>query len=249
MKVLLLLIWAFKLSALELFLINREGGEREFIAGDLLKARLEVHSKNRNQNLDNFFQFLEKGKLGPFTVIDHQKPIENDQGLKIESIELDIVLRDEVKSSQELFHTYNDSQIPIRLKGFKYKFIGLEPKVSIFNLELPEKKNLGLWILIISITLAIGIVSWHFFSKRKRSLNQARRDKLKLVELFSNLRSREKLELVYEKRAMWEHKVRLDERRGFYAALNRHQYKKNWTSDDLNEVYKEAKKIEIKFHG
>ena len=244
-----LILFAYRLGAIEINLINRNGQEQVFIAGDLLSARLEVNLDSEEQKEENFFAFLEKNEIGPFSIIGHEKPVVKNLSV---SIDMDIILRDEVQSEGKLFYLYKGIKIPIQMRGFRYKFIGLNPKLSILSLKLNEDKSYR-WLLfpfLVVLLLFIGcFFAYKIHGKNKDLKMKKIEHKKEVIALFSNVKSRKLLEVIYEKREIWENFVESNDREDFFSVLNKYRYKKNWESSELEEVCLVAEKIKAKINA
>ena len=245
MKGLVLILLTFKLFALEITLVNKDKGVKNFVAGDFLKVTLEVDPKSDIKNTEDFFKFLEKKELGQFSIINHGRVQESSERSDMLFIDMDIVLRDEVKGQSELFHTEQGLKIPIKLKRLNYQFVGFRPQVSILDLPLSQVKRLSRGIILTSILLMmiIGVILVRYYKKSKGHKNRQLEE---IDQLFSNLRSRRQLELIYQRRKIWGPYVESELRESFYSILNGHQYKQSWSSEELDEVYQVAKKLEAK---
>ena len=246
MKVLAFILLTFKLFALEMTLVHRENGVKSFSAGDFLKVTLEVSPRSDIKNHEDFFEFLSKKELGQFSILSHKDLQVNSTYSEIIAIDMEVVLRDEVKHQEDLSYPYKGLKIPIKIKGLNYLYVGFRPQVNILDLSLPPIKNFTLWIILLVIFL-LAIVGVILRRRYKRNKSYESKYYQEIEQLFRNLDSREKLELIYRKRKIWEFYVRSDLRGNFYSTLNGYQYKKIWSPEELDEVCQAAKKLELKF--
>ena len=250
-KVLVLIFLSLKLFPLEITLTNREQETRNFVAGDLLHVTLKVYPKHAIQDIDDFLKFLEKKELGPFSIIDKKERLpKHSPSDNAFSVDLDLVLRDEVQDESALFYLHRDNKIPILLKGFKYQFVGFHPNINILDLKMAEKSDLYLWAGIL-LFIVIMAVSFVLFKRYKKNKEQRKRDEenQKILKLFKNLDNRGQLELLYKKREIWDAYVEKGLSESFFSIINRCQYKKDWSEQDFDDVYQAAKKLEVTVDG
>ena len=247
--------------ALEIILSNREPGVKEFVAGDLVKVTLKIYSPQGGEGVAerlDFAKFLAKKRLGPFSIVGYGR-IENSLGnLATQSMDLDLVLIDEVQDARQLFYSYQQSddqpaqkrRVPIKLEGLSYRFVGFNPQVNILELELQTLKDYGWWVGLAVFLLLVASTGGgrYWYCKQKKSRIEKKR-RQEVQALFNNLEDRQQLELIYRKRKLWAPYAEGSSRERFCSVLNRYQYRKHWNAEELAEVYRAAKNMEAKLNG
>ena len=243
------LFLSLPLMAFEITLANRDGGVQSFVAGDLLKSTLKISPYSEFEKREDFLSFLEKGELGQFSIIQKKSSLRIDKDLNALFVDIDVVLRDEIKEGELFFYEYNKKAIPIRLKGLEYRFVGFKPKLNILNVQLPEGPSLWKKLIFIFLFLVIVIIFFIFLVHSKKGREKRRREKerFEILEIFQDRESRVGLEQLYQKRKHWENYVRIDLRESFYSVLNRYQYRKEWSEGELEEIRVVACKMELEF--
>ena len=243
-KILFLILFTVKIFALEITLLNRNDRATDFSAGDLLQARLEVYPKQEIDDWKEFFKFIEKKEIGQFSIISQRGALkEKDDTI---SVDLDIVLREEVKDEKQFFYPYREERLTIKMKGFNYKFIGITPKVNILNLTLSEEKYYYIIIIsaIVSIAMLAGVILFRRY-KKHQIRKKIREQEKEIAQIFNNLDERSQLEHLYSQRNIWEGHVKDELKRKFYSVLNRYQYQEKWSVEELDEVREAAQKLEL----
>ena len=239
------------LYGIELSLVNKNSNTEEFIAGDLIQVTLEASFVQEGSQSDAFFNSIQKKKeLGPFSIIDQKSPIRKEtiktnEGKKnIFSVDLDMILRDEVRDRGGFFFNHKETKVPIVIKGLNYRFVGFKPNIKVVEIALEKEKklNLILKIILASGILGIGLFFTSYFKRRKK-YRAKERHRRSILKLFENINDRDRLENLYKKRNYWENYVQKDLKDSFLSAINRYQYKEIWTSQDLEEVIQVAKKM------
>ena len=248
--------------ALEIILSNREPGVKEFVAGDLVKVTLKTSFPQGVAESLDFAKFLEKKRLGPFSIVGHGSIESSSRDLAAQSIDLDIVLIDEVQDERQLFYSYQQSgqqsdgqsaqkrRVPIKLEGLSYRFVGFSPQVNILELELQTLKHYGWWagLAVFLLLLASTGGGRYLYCKQKKSRIEKKR-RQEAQALFSNLEDRQQLELIYRKRKLWAPYAEGSSQEHFCNVLNRYQYRKHWNAEELAEVCRAAKNMEAKLNG
>ena len=241
--------------SVEINLINRNSERKNFIAGDLIQVVLKAYFDKKDHQNNSFLDFLDKREFGFFSIIEQKNSaqrelIEIDGRVKfVVSVELDIILREDVKSVDDLFFMYDNTRIPIKLEGFNYKFSGIKPEIKIIEINLKKRGIIDRILRIFFSLIILGVILFLvIYSKKRREHKIKERHRRAILNLFGNINNREQLEKLYKERGHWDKYVSNDLKKNFYSAINNHQYKAIWDNDDLENVLQAARKMELKIY-
>ena len=243
-RLLILLFLTFPAFPIEMILISKESSVQEFLAGDLLSARLEIYHDSEINEGDEFFKFLSNKELGQFSIVSFKKLPPDLNRPYTSELDVQVILKEEVGSGDDFFYLYENSKIPIILKGFEYKFIGLQPNLNILEIFLANKSNFFKWILVVGpLVFFVGVFIFLKWYKKNKIIKTENAKRKKIMEIFKNLNDRKQLEFIYTERGLWGPYIDINLMGNFLSVINSHQYKKKWGIEELEEVQAVVKKI------
>jgi hypothetical protein len=207
--------------------------------GDIVEGVLKIWPID-SADLNEFKTLVGKNLLGHLyvTEIESVAPSENNA---------DVI---EVKA---LFIVNDEKEDVLTQVPYKNQLIPIDP-IS-FKIERLEKKTKDYYILdqslfkshllVILIVIFVGVITIFLGIKRRAILKFIKERKLDPIqvkrnsfnELFAKATTREDFEHLYLVRKEWLSLVEIvPAYQDFFNVMNQHQYKKNWSNEDLIEV-------------
>jgi len=224
-----------------------DDSQKEISLGETFQAELQLWSREKIGSLSKV-DFLSTKLLGLFFVADVMsiEPSINNQDLWV----IRMLLVSARPFSQKDFYLLeiNNRRIPISLENVPVvKNDGLEPSKELVFIKdpWPSKWAKRFWIMAISLVLIfLGLVIYKIIMrKRAKEAHKARQllmleEKMKWRERFLSAKAREDFEFIYKKKDDWKdytaHQgASLD---SFLGCVDRIQYKRDWSDEDLFEV-------------
>ena len=207
--------------------------------GDTVEARLRIWPYTKD--LNELYK-IEGSELTDFFYIvsvDSIKVFEEES--KATEIFLQLALRKEIEKKDVSTFKYKGLEIPISIP----EIITIKKKLTAVDFKKWKQKDLKTspfppWPLLLILPLFFLI----FFIFRKKSKRSGTDNSLKIVEqLLKVADSREALEKLYTHRKTLKKLSSQRALNDFLKAIDEHQYKKEWTKEELISIETPLKKL------
>jgi len=224
-------------------------GKRESISeGDIFEAKIliwpflnqfEDHKEAlKSFNLEECIKLLKINKIG-FS--------ENNSDL-LEIIGLFVLIKKPITSS--LFWKSRDLTINFKLDTFIFNQTEGRLSEHIVLSQRDDAKVYVNYIISVSVILLslLGISYVILRKKKQKKMLNSTDEKQFYINVFDQLDTREKIEQIYQEKRKWEKYIyNLEVYNEYLRCINQIQYKKNWTSHDLDLAVNTTKKLKDSF--
>lgn len=229
--------------------LETEGTRQEVIEGEIVELKLTIWPISQSNLME-----IE-------AVLAGQKGLESIHTVSIDGVSFS----ENNAEALEIFFTgvftevaheslieLSTGQVRVELRGFN--IIPLENYsgvIEVLSSKLVRQGNLILWVLV--ATLLCVLLFWTYLilkriSVKKRQMKELQQKRDDLRAILLNSATREDFEKLYNFRSEIVETLSLsnNEVRSFFDAVEKHQYKRDWTEEEFNEVLSEHQQMRSK---
>jgi hypothetical protein len=208
--------------------------QKEYHEGDIVELDLKIWPIE-SADLDEFKKIEGTALYGALNIEQVTSVLNSENNADVVEIKATAVVVGAPDNNQAYVAYKNDK---IKLISPVYRFLSIKSKNEDYYIinqaSVSSKKYL---LIIISIViLLIGIV---LVIKKLLKPKEPKNDvKKSFLVIFTNANQREDFEMIYAKKSEWIRFVLIDSmiQKNFFDIMEIHQYKKDWTSEELAEV-------------
>ncbi len=244
MKLILILLFSLFINTIHAQTYESElelrKNQQEFKAGDIVEATLRIWPLE-SLNDEDKQRLIDQSFLGVFKILTAPNIHPSENNADILEIELRVLITgstDKINNEIEV----NGQKIKVTLKNIKITPLSLNEKSYVYADQSLINANMKIILIGFLAIIAIGYIIYRIkFKKIKKT--QSTQNNLKI--LIENAKERNDFEKIYSQREVF---LRTNLQNGkvlddFFSVLNKYQYKKEWTTQELNEVQESFQKI------